>query len=311
MRKPSSPLAESVRTRLTNLSRQSGDNYQTLLTRYALERLLYRLSQSAHAERFVLKGAALYPLWARESKDLPYRPTRDLDFLGSGDPSVEGVLSAMREVLGQAVEPDAVEFDVGSLRGQRMREAELYEGCRLGLDATLGTAKIRVQMDFGFGDAITPAPRLEEYPTLLAFPAPRLRTYPRETVVAEKFEAMVSLGLLNTRMKDFFDVWLLQKHFAFDGDMLAQAVRNTFGRRQTALPTDLPLAFTPQFTADPAKIMAWRAFEGRAQIRNLPALDEVVAEVQTFLWPIAQAAAQNLPWPRTWMPGQGWNINGV
>lgn len=311
MRKISSPLAESVRARLTNLSRQSGDSYQILLTRYALERLLYRLSQSAHAERFVLKGAALYPLWARESSDLPYRPTRDLDFLGSGDPSVESVLDAMRDVLLQTVEPDAVEYDLSSMRGQRMREAELYEGCRLTLDATIGSARIRVQMDFGFGDAITPAPRLENYPTLLAFPAPRLRTYPRETVVAEKFEAMVSLGLANTRMKDFFDVWLLQRHFAFEGDLLARAVRNTFERRQTALPTEIPLAFTPSFTADMAKVMAWRAFEGRAQIKDLPPLGDVVAEVEIFLWPVAQAAVQELIWPRTWAVGQGWRPGDV
>ena len=194
-------IGASVRARLLGISKEKGLNFDLVLTHYAIERLLYRLAQSRHAGRFVLKGAMLLMTWFDE----PFRGTRDLDLLGHGDPAPEAVLGVLKEVLGQE-QPDGVLFDTNAARVSRIRQENEYGGLRVRTTADIGGARIAVNVDVGFGDATEPPAEWLEYPVLLDMPAPRLRGYARETVVAENFQAMVALGLANSRMKDYYDL---------------------------------------------------------------------------------------------------------
>ncbi|POF33914.1 nucleotidyl transferase AbiEii/AbiGii toxin family protein [Roseibium marinum] len=248
-------IGASVRARLLKLSKANGQSFDLVLTRFALERLLFRLSQSPHADRFVLKGAMLMMSWF----DDPHRGTRDLDLLGFGDPSEDAMLTTFRDILSQDVE-DGVVFDPDTLRVDRIREELDYGGLRLRAIATVGGARINLTIDIGFGDALEPGAEVVDYPVMLDLPAPRLRAYARETVIAEKFQAMVALGRANSRMKDFYDIWILSRSFSFADDRLAQAIAATFARRETAIPTELPDALTPAFAADEQKQRQWRAF---------------------------------------------------
>lgn len=225
-------LAASVRQRLLNQSQKLGEVFDLTLTRYAIERFLYRLTCSAYADQFVLKGAILFAVWTGQM----YRPTRDIDLLGFGDSSAETLIHLFKEICAVEVDPDGLMFDGRSVQVEEIREAQEYPGQRVRLQAHLGQARISLQVDIGFGDVITPAAPEVEYPSLLDFPAPRLRVYPKETVIAEKFQAMVVLGFINSRMKDFYDVWLMSKEFSFAGRLLARAIQATFERRQTDLP---------------------------------------------------------------------------
>ncbi|MGE0623831.1 MAG: nucleotidyl transferase AbiEii/AbiGii toxin family protein [Pseudomonadales bacterium] len=212
-------IGASVRSRLQKLSRETGQSFDLLLTRYTLERLLYRLSVSAYADRFVLKGAMLLFSWFRD----PHRATRDLDLLGFGDASADAMVTAFKEVLAKDVE-DGVQFDVGVVRIETIREDDEYGGFRLRTTASIGGARIAVTVDIAFGDALEPGAEVIKYPCMLNLPAPSLRGYARETMIAEKFQAMVALGRVNSRMKDFYDVWLLSRSFLFDDDRLARAI---------------------------------------------------------------------------------------
>jgi hypothetical protein len=305
MNEMSANLTASVRQRLLNGARERGEEFQLTLTRYAIERLLYRLSQSPRRDDFILKGAALYAIWSKEASDVVYRSTRDLDLWGAGDPSIEAMLAAFTEIVTTVVEDDGLVFDAQAIRGDVMREDELYEGCRLHLTAHLGAARIPLQIDIGFGDAVTPPATHGDYPTMLSFPAPHLRLYPRETVVAEKYEAMISLGVANSRMKDFFDVWLLCQRFAFDGPTLSRALAATFARRGTPWPEAVPLALSPQFSQDLTKIAAWRAFARRNGLQP-PELSVVVVQLQSFLMPPTQALAAQSTFEAQWQPGGDW-----
>lgn len=255
-----------------------------MLTRFALERLLYRLSQSAHAERFVLKGAMLMMSWF----DDPYRGTRDLDLLGFGDPGEEAMLATFRDILSQNAD-DGVEFDPDTLRVDRIREELEYGGVRLRALASVGGARVKLTIDIGFGDALEPAPEIIEYPVMLDLPAPRLRGYARETVIAEKFQAMVALGRANSRMKDFYDIWILSQSFDFDGDRLARAIAATFARRGTAIPHELPDALTQAFAEDQLKQRQWEVFLDSVATARKP-LQAVVQEIADFLMPISKRA---------------------
>jgi predicted nucleotidyltransferase component of viral defense system len=224
-------LGASVRARLLKLSKASGQSFDLVLTRFALERLLYRLSHSPHAERFVLKGAMLMMTWF----DDPHRVTRDLDLLGFGNPGEDDILSAFRNILAQDG-GDGVVFDPHTLRVDRVRDDLDYGGLRLRTIAEVDGARISLTIDIGFGDALEPGTEVVEYPVMLDFPAPTLRAYARETVIAEKFQAMVALGRANSRMKDFYDIWVLSRSFSFQDDRLARAISATFSRRGTADP---------------------------------------------------------------------------
>jgi predicted nucleotidyltransferase component of viral defense system len=240
---------------------------------------------SDHAERFVLKGAMLLMTWLRE----PHRATRDLDLLGFGDPNPNDMLAIFRDVLGQAGD-DGVDFDADKLRIERIREDADYGGLRLRTTATIGGARVAIVIDIGFGDAVEPGVELVGYPVMLDMPAPRLRAYARETVIAEKFQAMVALGRSNSRMKDVFDIWVLSRSFTFDTDRLPRAIAATFARRATAIPVDAPDALTTAFAADPQKQQQWRAFIADATV-DPGSLDVVVTDLAVFLMPHARAAA--------------------
>jgi predicted nucleotidyltransferase component of viral defense system len=250
-----------------------------VLTRYAVERFLYRLSRSAHAERFVLKGALLLLVWLGET----LRPTRDTDLLGFGDLSDDALVAMFREVCAVEVEPDAADFLPDTLGVAPIREDDAYGGRRVTLQARVGAARLTVQLDIGIGDAVTPGLQWLEYPSLLEeLPRPRLRAYPRETVLAEKLHAMVFLGVRTSRMKDYFDVYALLREDAMDATQLARAIAATFARRRTALPEAVPGALTDRFAEDETKQAQWQAFLGRNRIEG-PTLQEVVAEIRTRL----------------------------
>jgi predicted nucleotidyltransferase component of viral defense system len=283
MNKPEQ-LAASVRQRLKNLTGTT--DFQTMLVRYALERLLYRLSQSNYRQQFVLKGALLFDIWLERS----HRATRDVDFLGFGDSTPTRIEEIFRELCSIDVVADGLEFAVSSIVSSRIKADCEYEGVRINLLAYLvGTrTQIPVQVDVGFGDAITPSPISVEFPALLSFPAPQVLSYPRETVVAEKFQAMVLLGMSNTRLKDFYDLWVLATNFSFDGIVLGAALTATFERRRTPLPQTHAkvVALTPLFTNDAQKQQAWKAFLRKHQlVANELNLIEVTEIIQEFILP--------------------------
>ena len=263
MTKPAN-VSASVRARLLKLSKERKEDHQLLLVRYANERLLHRLSLSPHAEQFVLKGAALFTLWTGRA----HRATRDLDLLGFGDPAESRMRQVFADVIRMPVDDDAVVFDSASLQVGPIREDQDYGGVRVELEARIGNAKLRLQVDVGFGDAVTPNAELVAFPPLLDFPAPRVRAYPKETVIAEKVEAMVQLGMANSRMKDFFDVMVLAGMYPFDGALLVRAFRATFERRGTPLPESRPVAWTPAFVVDPTKQTQWTAFLRKSGATN-------------------------------------------
>lgn len=305
MSKPRSPMARelrnmgaSVRARLLDRSRREGADFQNLLTRYALERLLYRLSVSADRDRFVLKGAMLFAAWL----DDPFRPTGDLDLLGFGDDEVARVADTFRAICALEVTDDGVLFDVEGLEATATREGADYGGARVRTGATIGGARIPIQIDIGFGDAITPGAVDLEYPTLLGGPAPHLRAYPAETVVAEKFEALVKLGLANTRMKDFYDLWLISQTFSFTSAGLWEAIKRTFERRRTEVPADVPTGLSDGFARE--KDRQWRAFLGRERMAAAPVdFNKVTDDLRAFL---LSPLVQNGRAAYAWSPGGPW-----
>lgn len=298
-------MARSVRQRLLNLSRQRQEDFQLTLIRYALERLLYRLSLSPHRGLFVLKGAMLFQVWSDQTR----RPTRDVDFLGMGEPEEKNYYPIFQELCQSEVPDDGLVFDGTSLRIEPMKEDQQYPGLRVKLNARLETARIPVQVDIGFGDAITPSPVEVDYPTLLDFQAPRLSAYPRETVIAEKFQAMIALGIANSRMKDFFDVWLLSRQFSFQGTLLCRALAATFSRRQTPMPEGSPLALGEEFGGDDQKQRQWLAFVGKGRLNaDGLTLPEVTEQLARFLLPPAHAIQRKQPFDQHWSAGGPWTL---
>lgn len=303
-RKPKNPIA-SVRQRLLNLSRKSGENFQLLLTRYALERLLFRLGQSTHKDRFILKGAVLFTLWTGAM----HRPTRDLDLLGSGKPDAPALAEIFRELASIVDEADGLVYLTDTVTVGPIREEQEYGGQRITLTAKLGNSRIHLQIDVGFGDVVTPAAQQVEVPSLLAMPAANLRAYPRETVIAEKLHAMVTLGMANSRMKDFFDIWVLCRHFPFAGITLAKAIRATFRCRKTAIPLEVPVALSDEFGHDPQKQKQWTAFITRSNLsaKTTP-LPDIIGELRPFLLPILQAALDKESFIGEWQPHGPWQL---
>lgn len=296
-------MAASVRQRLTNKAREQQEEFGIVLTRYGLERLLYRLSRSPHRKTFILKGAMLFQLWGVHT----HRPTRDVDFLGHGDPARERFEEIFREICEQVVEDDGLEFQPGTVQAEQMKADEEYQGLRLKLQANLESARIRLQIDIGFGDAVTPGPVEITYPTLLDLPAPRLKAYPRETVIAEKFQAMVMLGIANSRMKDFFDLWVLSQQFEFSGLVLCEAIKATFERRKTEIPTSPPLALTTEFSNDHQKSTQWRAFvrKGKLDVQGKE-LSEITNVLEGFLMPPIEAIVEEVKFVARWAPSGPW-----
>lgn len=293
--------AGSVRARLQDLARRRHVEFQLVLSEFAIERLLYRLGASEHANRFVLKGAMLFKLWPGGQ----HRATWDLDLLGRGSSAVADVVAVMRSLC--AIDgSDGIVFDPASAIGEEIRAGQEYSGVRVRLDAHLAEARIPVQVDVGFGDAITPAPARTAYPTLLDHPQPSVLVYPREAVVAEKLEAMISLGVTNSRMKDFYDVQVLASCFAFEGTSLAERSAQPSCAAELRFPTQCPWRSARGFSPLPnVRRSGGRSCAGvdSPLRRNANAL---AAELRRFLGPVLAAAARNEPLARNWMPGGPW-----
>ncbi len=282
----SGSVVKSVHQRLLNVRDQTGEPFNHLLMRYGLERLLYRLHAAGYSDSFVLKGAMLFALW----RNVPGRPTRDIDLLGFGDLTHERLRAIFGEVCNTTVTDDGLLFEASSIQTDDIRDDQEYHGIRVRLRGFLGRARLAIQIDVGFGDALVPAPEKVDYPAILEFPMPRLRAYHPATVVAEKLNAMVVLGVLNSRMKDFYDMHAILTHIAIDDSVLEAAIRSTFQRRIVPLPYKLPVAFTSEFLEQEHRETQWQAFLRRSALTTFGLdLATVVADLRQRLWPILRA----------------------
>ncbi len=321
-------MAASVRQRLTTLAKARGIEFQRILVLYALERLLYRLSVSPFADRFILKGASLFSLWFDE----PHRRTRDLDLLGKDDPDPAKFVSLFQTLCALPVKEDGMRFAPETVKAKMIREENEFGGVRVMLTAFLENARIAVQVDVGFGDAAVPEPQEVDYPTLLRdFAAPHLLAYQKETVIAEKLHALVVLERGNSRMKDFFDLYVLSQEFPFTQERLGVAVRDAFAKRGTLIPAEAPDGLTQDFARDGGKLTQWKAFltQNVSPPRDTLALPNVVEAIAAFLLPVLTATQQGSEQPESgseqsghaeenqaeeeqadaasWAPGGPWN----
>lgn len=300
--RPLRNVAHSVHQRLLNKAREMGRPFNELLQYYAMERFLYRLSRSPHVDRFVLKGALMFAMWRAPVT----RPTRDIDLLGHIANAPDVVGKVIREVCAQEVEPDGLEFDASTVEASAITEEADYGGVRVRFQGRLGRAFVHMQVDVGFGDVVSSESGGAEYPTILDSPAPRLRCYSRESTIAEKLHVMVKRGELNSRMRDFYDIWLLSRQFEFRGDELAEAVRRTFSTRDTEVPPR-PVAFTDAFASDETRGTLWRAFLRKSRIDDAPdELAGVVAVLVHFLGPLLAALCEGKAFSRIWRPPGPW-----
>ena len=279
-------LGASVRARLLAIAKAEGSNFDAVLVRFALERLLYRLGQSKHADRFLLKGALLFTLWY----EIPHRPTRDADLLGFGPSDIESIARTFREIASVEVK-DGIAFDPDSVSVDEIRKEAGYAGARVLITAEIANARCKTQIDIGFGDAVTPGPVDATYPTLIEdLPAPRLRTYPVYTVVSEKLHAIALLGMTNSRVKDYFDLWVLLDRESLNIDTLAQAIVATFKRRGMAVPIGLPVGLTDEFAHDTSRQALWAAFLTKNELGMIP-LREVLNRIRTLIEPTLRLVA--------------------
>ena len=302
-RGPLRNVGASVRARLLERSRETGDDFQLLLQRYGAERFLHRLGESPYRERFVLKGAMLLPLWG----DAIYRPTRDLDLAGYGSSSPDDIRSAFHDICAVPVADDGLVFDVEALRVEPIRGQDEYDALRIGFKAILDGARVPMQIDIGFGDAVQPPPIDAHYPVLLDAPRPRIRVYPREAVVAEKLHAMVAHGERNSRYKDFYDLHVLAQHFDFAGEHLVRAIGATFEQRRTPISKVLPVALTPPFYADAGHAERWVRYRSRNDLRAAPPDFGTVGDrVRSFLVEPWEALARGAEFTGTWPAGGPW-----
>ena len=300
----SSNLPASIRQKLKNHADQTGESvFQRVLDRYAIERLLYRISQSDFQDKFLLKGATLFTLWGGG----PHRATRDLDLLSFGSNQIPDLVDIFKTIISIPDPTDGLCFDPENIKGALIKEDQEYEGVRIQLLAKLGNIRLPIQIDIGFGDAMVPGPEEADFPTILDLPKPRLRVYPKEVVVAEKYQALVSLGMANSRLKDFYDIWHLANYSDFDGNHLSQAIAATFARRSTPLPSKLPQALTPEFYDDKTKIAQWKAFVKRAAINESDlTLASVIGLLEQFLLPPTVALNSAGSYEATWTAQGPW-----
>lgn len=294
-------ISASVHARLLARAKKDQRPFNELLQYYAMERFLYRLSLSSHAQRFILKGALMLRVW-----NLPqHRPTMDIDMLGRTSNGETDVVAQIRDILTTDVDPDGLSFDAEAIQAERITEDADYEGIRIHFLCFLGTARISMQIDIGFGDIVYPEPEKKAFPVMLNSSAPRLLCYSLESSIAEKLEAMVKLGVLNSRMKDFYDIWTLSRQFDFRGTSLAEAIRLTFKRRGTALPSAVE-AFTEAFIDNKQK--QWTAFHKRLQQEHVPAsFKEIAAGLREFLTPIIAAISTGIAIPKVWTAPGPWS----
>lgn len=293
----------SVRSRLLNLARTTGRTFEELTIRYTVERFLARLEKSTHQDRFILKGAMLYTLWELNSN----RTTMDLDLLGSGSSDIEDMRRVAQGICETKIEDDGLIFNKESVSVTRIREDSAYHGVRIVIRVALGTMQIRLQVDVGFGDQIVPSPQWAEFPALLAERGPVIRTYSPETVISEKFNATIVLGMANSRMKDYFDIWMLSQHFTIKASVLREAIKQTFSKRHTELPRSEPIALSKNFFNNTSKQRQWKGFlRKQGRLESVPSLPEIIEILCEFLLPIVTEINTNSQIVETWEPEQGW-----
>lgn len=301
-RRPIQNLPASVRQRLLDRARASDRPFNELLQYYAMERFLYRLSRSSHRQKFILKGALMLTVW----KVAPGRSTKDIDLLGRTANDIDHMIGIVQAICAEEVDADGLEFDASTVQAEQIAEEGEYAGVRLRLDGTLGTAKVKLQLDVGFGDSVIPAAKVLDYPTLLDMPAPRVRGYSRESAISEKFHVMAHRGLLNSRMRDYFDIWALSRQFEFEGEVLARAIRATFDRRGLAIPAR-PVALRGEFASDTSKVAQWRGFLRKTRLSGAPEnLADALAQVRRFLGPVIVPLARGSPFAGTWRSPGPW-----
>jgi predicted nucleotidyltransferase component of viral defense system len=294
-------LPASIQDRLLNLARSSRRPFNELLQYYAIERFLYRLAQSRYADLFVLKGALLFRAWGLAA----FRPTRDIDLLGNTSNDVENLVAIMKDVCSLEVQADGIRFDPETVRGERINEDADYEGIRIRFEGTLGKARLHLQIDIGFADIVTPASKTVNYPVILKMPAPKMQAYPPETVVSEKLQAMIFLGSVNSRMKDFYDVWVLAQQSEFKGSILQKAIQRTFEQRKTDIPSGEPRAFSLQFANE--KQVQWSAFLRSNEIQDAPEQFEAVLDcLREFITLIFQNLNTGQAFGKKWGPRGPW-----
>jgi hypothetical protein len=310
-------VAASVHDRLLKLARERNEDFNLTLTKYGLERFLYRLSKSKYREQFVLKGALLLELWTEQR----YRPTRDVDFLAYGDNDPDRLAFIFREICvidvghhdddeheEEVRHNDGCRFDPDSVVASQIKESDDYQGVRVTLDAYLEKIRIQIQADIGFGDAVTPAPYEAEYPSMLGMPQPTLLAYPLVTSIAEKFEAMVKLGIANSRMKDIHDIRTLLKNFNFKGSELQEAIRRTFERRKTPFPSAPSVIFSDDFIKNEPKLSQWKAFATRNRsFVGDESLESALLAIRDFLMPVVNAIMAGEQFESNWTPGGSWD----
>ena len=295
-------IAASVHQRLLNKAKESSRPFNELLQYFAIERFIYRLSKSPHADQFILKGALMFSAWCGPES----RPTMDIDLLGIIDNQLDTITAVMKDACLIDVEPDGISFNADTVEAVRITEDAEYEGVRVRVHGSLGKARVSIQIDIGFGDVIVPNADSVSYPAILDFPAPELKGYTMESTIAEKFQAMVKLGVLNSRMKDFYDIWFLSRTFDFKGEILGEAIAKTFEKRNT--PVNLKAAlFDPSFGVDRDKDVQWRGFIGKAKLIYAPeTFEEIVAVVKLFLEPVAMAIVERRSFNSIWTAPGPW-----
>lgn len=296
--------SEAVERAIQRLARAHGSEINALRAQYVMERLLFRLSKSPGTKTFVLKGAMAFRVFAGNL----HRPTQDLDFLGFGEPSPEAVAALVRDALAVEVSRDGLEFDQDSVKATEIREGQEYGGVRVTVRGGLGRIPISVRLDVGFGDAVTPEPIQSTFPALLGHAQPEILSYPPETIVAEKLEATCRLGMANSRLKDYYDIYYVHRHFEMRGAVLREAIRNTFTRRNTPISDGIPVGLSDEFATDPEKQALWDGFRSRHLVDDAPeALSELIQEIREFVDPVLAAASGRIEAPNTWTDGDGWS----
>lgn len=289
-------VVASIQDRLKILSRSEGIELNRVLEDFAIARLFARLSDSFYRDQFILKGAQLFVLWA----NAPHRSTRDADFLSFGSPEPAGLEAIFNQLCArETMPPDGLEWLPG--KAAPIREDNLYGGVRIKLIARLGNIRIPVQVDVGFGDAITPEAKIAEWPGILDFPPVSLLAYCPETAIAEKLHAAVVLGTANSRMKDFFDLYWLSRHQSFNGMLLREAIEATFRRRSTEIPITPPVAFTSGFHSLPDKKIQWVGFLRKSKLEPLD-FETILSQIANFLLPVMNDEVRDLDWH----PATGW-----
>lgn len=290
-------MAASIRERLLNLAKEQGEDFNFILTQYAIQRVLYRLSISEYRDRFLLKGSWLFSLWSNEF----HRPTRDADFLGFGDNNVGHLLATFKKICNLSVE-DGLVFDTDSFQAREIKEDVVYQGVRITGYAGLAKARIAIQLDVAFGDVVTPGAQQAVIPVYLDLPAPSLKVYPVYSVIAEKFQAMVALGIANSRMKDFYDIWRIAQILKPDGSILVQAILATFKQRKTELTDQLPFVLSDEFRLDAGKQRQWKAFVKKNRIDAENDFVKFMERLVDFLAPVYRAATSHADWNKYWHP---------